>query len=826
MSGPALPTVLGHDEVAASIARNIHDGTDISVIQGPPGVGKSWLASGVGALWEAGGGRTIVAQGDQLQSDVGYYVLNLALAALGRRWASIGNDLVGVTSAGERIAGSAGLITATAQALSHLRPARQRARKLYLSEVEQGILFELDRLARNRPVLIIADNLHWWDPRSLEFLGRLREPRMSEAFPFLADLRIVAAQTVEPYQQTSHPAARDALLSRGATRRYDLKRVSRAAFPATLQALGAPSDTSPRVADLVYDFTGGHLALAARCASRLLEDGGVDLLAAANGDDFLQRLLTDRIGSLGSVGTNALTVLQTAAVLGLRFRRAEVVCAFKGEAGEAARLLRTCRDEDIVELSEDMGQFAHDLFRQHFMTVGSLETASIHESVSECLRVLRPGAYELRCAHAQRAERHRDAASFAVQAALELQREGRSWREVAPHALSAIEDGGMTRVVELFATGLSQFHRSEFSRCTATLDLLPHPLPRRLAAEADFLRATCLADTRSTVDREAAVDLLEQWAGYEGEEPELGIRLMHVRLFALSLHLDKGPGRTLEGQIRQALMHRGEFDQAAQDAMYTLDRCAASLYEPDTSLIRTREATRHFGLSHGQSVLRRPGEYFRCLVNLGAELVINAYYDEARDVHAKLEALVSEYSPGAFPRLDWPLTNSVLADYRAGAIHVGEAVERQRQVVADHGVPADPFYVENALAVYLVLAGASPAAMAIFDRLYEQLEAMQRPEASTHYLIAANRCATRYVTGDHQAAHTEWLELSKLVSQIPYATRKYHIARHELLEQIMRRGEARSPIDFDECLRDLNRFGRLWDQVGRGFRLPEVEWWH
>jgi len=48
----ALPRVLGHDDIAASIARTIQEGSDISVIQGPPGVGKSWLANGIGALWE------------------------------------------------------------------------------------------------------------------------------------------------------------------------------------------------------------------------------------------------------------------------------------------------------------------------------------------------------------------------------------------------------------------------------------------------------------------------------------------------------------------------------------------------------------------------------------------------------------------------------------------------------------------------------------------------------------------------------------------------------------------------------------------------------
>jgi AAA ATPase-like protein len=822
----ALPGILGYDEIAASIAQAIHEGAGISIVEGPPGVGKSWLANGVGALWEEGGGKTIVAQGDQLQSDAAYYPLNLALAALGLRWASVGNDLIQVTSAAEQLIGTAGLITATAQTLSRLRPGRQRARKLYLSEVEQGILFELDRLARKRPLLIIADNLHWWDSHSLEFLGRLRQARMSQAFPFLATLRVVAVQTTEPYQRSAHPAARAALLSQGPTRYLKLDRVTRAVFPNVLIALGAPPDIPQDTADRVYDLTGGHLALAARCANRLREDGGVDILEANSGDEFLDRLLTDRISALGSVGTNTLAILQIAAVLGLRFRRSEVVCAFGGDASEAARLLRTCREEDILDLTEEMGQFTHDLFRQYFLTAGGLETTGIHETVSECLRVLRPGAYELRCAHAQWAERNRDAAAFGVQSALELQREGRPWRDIAPHALRAIEDGGMTDVVELFALALAQFHQSHFGDCNNTLDRLPHSLPRQLAAESDYLRGTCLVDTRSTVDRETAVNLLERWTGYEDEEPELGVRLMHVRLFALSLRLDKTPGRTLEGQIRQTLMQRADYDQSAQDAMYILDRCAASLYEPDTALIRTREAAGYFGRAQGQTILRRPGEYFRCLANFGAELIINAYYEEARTIHAELESLIAEYAPGAFPRLDWQGSNEVLADYRAGVISVEQAVGRQRKVVTDHRVPADPFYVENALAVYLALAGSGDAAIEVFDRLHQQLEHMQGPEASTLYLIAANRCSARYVTGAYEAAHSEWLGLFDLVEQIPYPTRQYHIARHELLEDVMRRKNATSPVEFDRCLLGLNRFGRLWDQVGRGFRLPEVEWWH
>jgi hypothetical protein len=86
-------------------------------------------------------------------------------------------------------------VTATVQAGLKMRRSRVRARKLYLGDTEQTILFDIARLAKGRPILLVCDNVHWWDEQSLQFLGRLREERMAAAFPYLADLRVLAVQT-------------------------------------------------------------------------------------------------------------------------------------------------------------------------------------------------------------------------------------------------------------------------------------------------------------------------------------------------------------------------------------------------------------------------------------------------------------------------------------------------------------------------------------------------------------------------------------------------------------------------------------------------------
>lgn len=821
-----LSAALGYDQVALDIATGLAHGTDIAVIQGPPGVGKSWLAKGVGTLWEDSGGRTLVAEGDQLQSDAAFYPLNLALAKLSNAYRSVATELAQVSASAEQVAGTAGMITATIQALVRLRPSRQRARKLYLGPVEQGILFELERLADRRPLLLIADNLHWWDQDSLKLLGRLREAAMGEAFPFLAEMRVIVAQTVEPYQDTINPEARDALLQNNESLPFSLARPSRSRFPDVLTALGVPPALAAAAANDVYDLTGGHLALATRCARRLRETGDEFLGVIAAGGDFTRKLLTDRVRALGSVGSSALAMLQIAAILGLNFRRTEVTCAFEGKPADVSRLLRDCRDEDIIELTEDAGRFVHDLFRQHFLESNALDSVDIHETLSKCLRELRPGDYITRCRHLSQAERIRDAAILGVQAALQRHRDGVSWRDLPEHTILAIRNGEQTQAVDVLVKAMEYLSASKYASCLETLRTLPRGLSRNLAAEADYIEAEALICTRSEAARESSQAMLEGWSGFEKTEPELGMRLMLLHLYCLTLIVDKQPGRRLEAEIKQVLLKRGDFDQAAEDAWYTLDRCSGSLHEPDAALPRIREAAKYFGPKRGQSVIRRPVEYYRCMVNLGAHLVMTAAYDEALEVHTEIETLVAEYTPGTFSRLDYFRTTALLAEFRLAMIDATVAAERQETISAAEETRGDPFYPDNALAVYMIMAGANNDGIQVFDTLEDELVKRPQPAPSVDYLVRANRCAARYCMGECDAAIVEWAELRDVCERIPYPVREYLIRRHDLLHKVMRAGEVCTPKDFDECLLALPRFGPFWDQVGRGFWMPEVEWWN
>ena len=820
--------VLGYDKVAEDISKRLQSkNAGMVLLEGPPGVGKSWLAKGIGASWQEGAGCSIVAEGDNARSDFAFYPFDTAMAVLSSRWKKMTPHIAATSKAAESLLGTGGLLTYAIQGIATLKKLTQKRKTLFLGDREQEIFAELERLGEKKPILLIADNLHWWDKNSLLFLRELFKPDLLESFPFLKNLKVLAVRTTEKYQPVIYKDAYGELLKSTSVTQFSLKRIEREMYNDVLISLGGPSGLNSKTVDLIFSLSGGHLALAQRSATRLVQGENDSFLKTADADEFIKSLLHDRFSMLGNIGDKILDVLRIAAVLGLVFRVNEISCASEIGHHEMTMLLRHCSDEKVIEFANRSCSFTHDIYRQFFLNSHNDNPAELHKRLSYCFRLLRPAEYAFRCLNELETGQIDEATALAALAALQNIREGKQWKELPLPVLSLLESQNMVPVLGIFLESMRLLGKYQHRKCLVTLDRLPKDLAKPLLAEADYIRGMCRMSTRTEYDREIGRSLLSAWEGYEKEEPEIGIRLARLLLYGMSHLIDKTPGRELEGKIRQLLWDRVSYDSAAKDDLYIMDRCSGSLYQTDIALVRNSEAAAYFAPAEGQTIIRRPLEYYRCLVNLGANYISNGRYDDAEKTYIKLETLIDKFSTIQFPRIDFARNNALLAAFRLDQCSASEAVERQKDIINNDGVDGDPFYTSNALSVYLCLDGRYGEAITIWDEIENLLRKRNESvEPSMEYLIRANRYAAYFLAGENKLFPHEWEDLKKVVTSVAYVFRPALLRRHELLGEVFKQPPI-SPAKFDSCLIDKNKleFGPMWESLGRGFRMPEVEFW-
>jgi tetratricopeptide (TPR) repeat protein len=203
----------------------------------------------------------------------------------------------------------------------------------------------LTALARQRPIVLVLDDLHWADDGTVRLLAAMRG-------------RLPATPMLIIGTYRDNEVASDSLLAGVATAadRIALAPLGPPEVAAVIEgALGrAPDDRT--VADVV-GRTGGNPFLVVQ-VSRLLASGRDDVLPAGARDVLNRRL--------DALSVDVRSVLEAAAVLGGAFRPSTVASVAGTDAQATLDALDAAAAARIVHASADPGgwAFVHDLFRQ------------------------------------------------------------------------------------------------------------------------------------------------------------------------------------------------------------------------------------------------------------------------------------------------------------------------------------------------------------------------------------------------------------------------------------------------------------------------------
>jgi DNA-binding SARP family transcriptional activator len=362
----------------------------------------------------------------------------------------------------------------------------------------------LAALARQRPVLLVLEDLHWAEPTLLDLIDYMAQRT--------ADAPVLLLGLARPELLEQRPGWSEIESSR-------LEPLSSEDCAVLLENLG---NASGELRSRILRTAGGNPLFIEQLLAHAIEDGEPETLPPS-----LDALLTSRLDRLDP---GERSILQRAAIAGREFSRGAVVHLVPKEDASAVRetLQALVRKGLLEEADRETFRFHHVLIRDAaYATLPKAQRAELHERLARWLGRRRAPADELVGFHLERAFRYLE----------ELE-------AVDDRALRLAGEAG----TKLGMAGLRAWRRADVAATVSLLgravELLPRSDPVRLELSCELglaLRTSGEIGRAEEVLREAA-----ETAAAEGRRRlELRARLEHANV-RLSSHPEGSAGELLE----------------------------------------------------------------------------------------------------------------------------------------------------------------------------------------------------------------------------------------------------------------------------------------
>lgn len=571
--------LLGSDEIVSRLEARLNL-PDVRVLRlsGPPGSGKSTIASILAARWRAAQGASVIAVGDHFALDREFFPFHTGLTEVNESWGELALEGSRSTlKALDVIQGTGGLATSLFEMLGSARRRKIDRATRTLTTAEKDIVNDLKRLSHNKPLLLVADNFHWWDRASLSLLEHLQSAVLRKAIPELDRLKVLIVDTSDD-QGVIEPTLFNQLTAQASvTERTRL--CSRNEYRTLLECFGAPTTLPDALVDRLFATTGGHLKLTDQVC-RYLKERGPDV--GLEGPEEIGALLDQRLATLGDQAAPLADCLSMASIIGLSFDLRELACAVERPGPEVDRLLKQAEALSLVSRQEPAPRFAHDVLRSYFLARQSTDDVRRSKARLEaCIAKLRPGDYGLRgklLLEAGEADRARNL--FALYAAKRLRTRHGVSTVVSDVTEAFPRDAALAAWVKALASGYDSVARGR-SMQGAELGSAPMETESALmGAERNYLAALRAMERQTHEGFLEARRIVETWAPRAQDELELKLRMKLLLQQTYVLADQRDEALRIEAELEAELLDRSAFDQDAADLLQIQNRRAVSVHPP------------------------------------------------------------------------------------------------------------------------------------------------------------------------------------------------------------------------------------------------------
>lgn len=818
-----LLDMLSQASLVTDMLRHL-EGERIVGLMGLPGSGKSFTCRRLVDAWQEKGGVSLTAPGDEFQRARRFFPFQYAISQSNITRQIMLKAASGAMAKGANAIPFAGPLAGfVIEKLFAHSVEITKERYQFLSSEEQNVLYHLQRFVGKKPLLIVCDDLQFWDEAALSLLRIMLSGKICDAYPFLSNTSFVTVQTVQSLRDA--PSIEFATLANKPIFTSTMGYVSKENLSRVLETLGMKAPLSEDALQAIYGISGGHLHILQQLVGHLQ----ANLLSFGNdwtgteGVDFVSELIVSRIKGLGPIGNDLLHVLKTACIIGTIFSDQELACLCERDAPQVRKVLSACEGMYLVQRGEQSSHFAHGIVHQSLKQLDMTETEELHRQFSSCLKKLRPGDYRSRMRHLLAGDDRDGAAMLAVCGLLQDHRNGVPSVDDAT-LKDLVASAGLGPTLDLLVNAQHKVRVHDLTGAIGLLAGIDPIVPIQLQAEAAYLRAMCLIKAYQYNTREEAIGLLRRWISKLSDEGELHVRLLSTLLVALTHQRREEEALAVEGEIVGLLSDRMRYDSDAMDALMVLDRKADLLYSADQSHHRLLRSRNHFmPPTDGQP--RNFYQYCASTLNLAANRIVCGEYSDSLACLRELIALL-ERNPGHhFTRFEVLSNNLIVSELFEGVCDAATAKRYFQQLLSKPIAAMDAALVQSNFGACVALTNDLASAQSILEPLYARLQSTTEADDLHTYLAGTNLASVLYLTGEQSHA----VELTKTLSRISETAMPPHKVffrdRHAILLAAMESGATYTPAEWHVLPAKVSPSGAgpSWRHYGRGFVFTDLQ---
>lgn len=694
-----------------------------------------------------------------------------------------------------------------------------------MNSEEQNILSKLRQILKKSNIVLVFDNIHWWDRRSLQLLKLILTNKQILNPDKLNRFTLIFSITSN--QLVIHGDLVDSIMKESEYKKMPFPIIDFPEFKDTLLSKTLQSFSSAQL-NLLYNLVNGHLQVFFEIINEITNHNFDFNATYESNKQYLSSVLEKRLEDFGADNTQILKTLEYASIIGLTFSVFELRNLTQSAENELRTIISKTSKLAIIEETDNIDyiKFAHDIIREIFKNKVDEQHIEYYSSLAMCIKEIKPDQYLRRARYFIKCQLTEDAITlYILEIIKQIRLYGKALQTVYDE-INPLFNPLQREYINLMQESYSLYSQKKYKDASSKLDLILDVYPIELLAERDILRIRCYSKTMASTEIQRVVNkynAIRKNSTYNNEK-DIWERFSQVLMIAFAHLGEIEIARDIESEILRSLSGRLNYDDTATKRMYIIKRVANSIHNIEVSSVFVKDAFIYFGNS--ASGIRDVYQYYISLVNLSTILINQGEFDKAYKIAIEGFNIENNNRDIDFPRIQLLRNNYIISGYLSGILNEDECILLYEEILsAMPNVISERLFYKSNLSIFWALKDNPQKAYNIIQEEAKLHYDIEEKEGLYQYRVVTNSSIYLYMLGNIDIAIEQLKNICTLTRRLINGS--YFSKKNEILIQLMKQNISTTGKEWLSKPFSVQPFyqGIAWKYFGLGYAFMAVCNW-